>query len=163
PELRVRVPAALGVRALDGLAPDHALAASTFDARAAHRLARVFVATRAYDHAVDVLGRHHFVVLTGPPEVGKTAIATTIGLARLQVDAAVLDLDEKAAILLRHAKAAGLDATVRWRVREQAQEIVGHPHFTPERIRRFVERRLGGLAGASHRQIRTAIEEELGT
>jgi len=83
--------------------------------------------------------------------------------AQVHVDAAALDLDEKASILLRHAKAAGLDRAVRRLVRDRADEIVGHPQFTPERIRRFVERRLGGLAGATPWQLRTAIEEELGT
>jgi hypothetical protein len=79
--LRLRVPSVLGVRALAELVPD--AGASTFDAAAAHAVARVLVATRAYDRALGVLERHGFAVLTGPPEMGKTAIARTIGLAQL--------------------------------------------------------------------------------
>src|SRR4029078_5451711 len=40
-----------------------------------------FVPTRAYERTLAVLERHHFAVLTGPPEMGKTAIARMIGLA----------------------------------------------------------------------------------
>src|SRR5207253_6174214 len=46
-------------------------------------LAHVFVPTRAYVRALDVLDRHRFVVLTGPPEMGKTATARMIGLELL--------------------------------------------------------------------------------
>jgi hypothetical protein len=209
PRLRLRVPSVLG-----------------------DELGAVFVPTRAYDAAVDVLERHHFAVLTGPPEMGKTAIARMVasamasdgwevhdchgaddvrrafaadrrqlfvaddafgsteyrpdaaerwarelpevlrmvgethwliwtsrpaplhaGLrrvhqerggerfpspAQVQVDAGELDIDEKASILLRHAKAAGLAGALRQVVRRDAPRIVGHPHFTPERLRRLV-------------------------
>ena len=60
-----------------------ALERSTFDVDAARELARVFVPTPAWHHAVAVLRAHHFLVLTGPPEMGKTAIARMLGLARL--------------------------------------------------------------------------------
>jgi hypothetical protein len=81
PGLRLRVPSVLGVRPLAELVP--AARASTLDTAAAHALARVFAPTRAYDRALDVLERHGFAVLTGPPEMGKTAIARTVGLAQL--------------------------------------------------------------------------------
>lgn len=58
-------------------------ARSTLDLRAATELAHVFVATRPYARALDVLERHRFAVLTGPPEMGKTAIARTVALARM--------------------------------------------------------------------------------
>jgi len=45
-------------------------------------LARVFVPTRAYAAAVAALESHAFAVLTGPPEMGKTAIARMVALAQ---------------------------------------------------------------------------------
>jgi hypothetical protein len=81
--LRLRVPSVLGIGAAEDLAAPEAVGRSTADLNAAFELARVFVPTNAYAAAVDVLGRHHFAVLTGPPEMGKTAIARMIGLAAL--------------------------------------------------------------------------------
>lgn len=46
-------------------------------------LAKTFVATGAYEEALQVLRQRYFVVLTGPPEMGKTTIARIIALARL--------------------------------------------------------------------------------
>jgi hypothetical protein len=46
-------------------------------------LAKTFVATAAYEEALEVLVKRNFVVLTGPPEMGKTTIARIIALARL--------------------------------------------------------------------------------
>jgi hypothetical protein len=190
--------------------------------------------TRAYAAAVSVVSRFGFAVLTGPPEMGKTAAARMIGLAKLadgwelhecirpeqlwerfaadrpqvfvaddafgsteyrpeaaerwaldldralrtmddrhwllwtsrpaplkaalrrihrehgverfpqpaqvQVDAAALEVEEKALMLFRHAKAARLPELAIAAIRASGWEIVSHPHFTPERIRRFVAR-----------------------
>lgn len=46
----------------------------------AQNLRPVFVATRAYEKALAMLEAHGFVVLTGPPEMGKTAIAKMLAL-----------------------------------------------------------------------------------
>jgi hypothetical protein len=73
--LRRRVPSVLGIRDSAGSAEAAVLDRSTADVDAARRLARVFVATRAYSRTVAVLERHRFAVVTGPPEMGKTAIA----------------------------------------------------------------------------------------
>ena len=43
----------------------------------------MFVPTGAYQRAVSVLEAHRFAVLTGPPEMGKTAIARMVGLAQM--------------------------------------------------------------------------------
>ena len=56
---------------------------STFDIGATRELARVFVPTPAWSRAVGILKAHNFLVLTGPPEMGKTAIARMLGLALL--------------------------------------------------------------------------------
>jgi hypothetical protein len=58
--------------------------------------------------------------------------------AEVLVDASELDPGEKTLILFRHAKAADLTAETRDAIRLHGAEIVAHPHFTPERIRRFV-------------------------
>jgi hypothetical protein len=230
PELRLRMPSLLS---LDGesVAPER----STFDVDAARELARVFVPTPAWHQAVAILRAHNFLVLTGPPEMGKTAIARMLGLARLaegwevhecirpeqveacyerdrpqlfiaddafgsteyrpdaadhwaihldrilratdenhwlvwtsrpaplraglrrlhrerggerfpepasvQVDAAALGPEEKTLMLFRHARAADLPDELRRVIRNYGSTIVAHPHFTPERIRRFVARR----------------------
>ena len=49
----------------------------------ARDLLPVFVPTKAYSEAFNVVRRHHFVVLEGPPEMGKTAIARMLGLVQL--------------------------------------------------------------------------------
>ena len=238
--LRLRVPSVLGIGALEDLAAPETLGHSTADLEAARQLARVFVPTNAYAVALDVLQRHRFAALTGPPEMGKTAIARMIGLAALtggwelhecnspdelwvrfarerqqlfiaddafgsteyrpeaaerwaleldrvlramderhwliwtsrpaplkaglrrihrehgverfpepaevQIDAATLEVAEKALILFRHAKAAVLPERAAELVRAEGWRIVSHPHFTPERIRRFVAGRLLELA-----------------
>ncbi len=230
PEVRLALPSVLALR------PEPARNGSTLDLAAARELADVFVPTAAYERTLATLRRHHFAVLTGPPEMGKTAIARMISLALLddgweahectrpeqvyerldperrqvfvaddafgsteyrpdaaerwareldrilrstgehtwliwtsrpaplraglraihrerggerfpqpaevQVDASALGVDEKTLILFRHARAAGLGRRQRQRVIECGEAIVGHPHFTPERIRRFVARGL---------------------
>jgi hypothetical protein len=231
-ELRRAMPSVLGLRDLTALIDSDVADRSSLDRHAADQLATVFVPTRAYRRALEVLAAHRFAVLTGPPEMGKTAIARMIGLAQMTagwegyecvrpddvwrafdakrsqvfiaddafgsteyrpdaaerwardmerilrvlddrhwliwtsrpaplraglgrlhrergaerfpapgevlVDASELDPGEKTLILFRHAKAADLPAGTRAAIRASGAEIVAHPHFTPERIRRFV-------------------------
>jgi hypothetical protein len=239
-ELRLTLPFVLGIRDLGGLIAPEVAARSTVDLDALAALARVFVPTRAYARTIEVLLGRRLAVLTGPPEMGKTAIARMVALAKLsegweacectrpeqlwtafardrsqvfvaddafgsteyrpdaaerwaleldrvlralddrhwliwtsrpmpfaaglrrihrehglerfprpaevEVDAAALGIDEKALILFRHAKAAGLSASALELVRNHGWEIVSHTHFTPERIRRFVRDRMPALA-----------------
>ena len=79
--------------------------------------------------------------------------------AHVVVDASALDRAEKALILLRHAKAAGLSGTVvADLLRGHGDTVVEHPHFTPERIRRLVAGRLVGLdADPRHRRATTEL------
>jgi len=81
--LRFRLPFLLGVADLSLLITEEAARRSSGDLEAAAALARVFVPTRAYARGLEVLQQHRFVVLTGPPEMGKTAIARMLGLAAL--------------------------------------------------------------------------------
>ncbi len=83
PQVRAALPSVLGLRDLGPLIPAGVLAGSRFELERAEALARVFWPTRAYERARQVLARHRFVVLTGPPEMGKTAIAQLLGLAQL--------------------------------------------------------------------------------
>jgi hypothetical protein len=247
PQLRFKLPSILSLEA----APidERALRRSTFDVEATRALARVFVPTPAWQRAVAILKAHHFLVLTGPPEMGKTAIARMLGLALLtqgwevhetirpeqveerldptrpqlfiaddafgsteyrpdaaehwashldrilratdenhwlvwtsrpaplraglrrlhrergaerfpspaavQVDASALGVEEKTLILFRHARAADLPRAHRDLLCKHGAQIVEHPHFTPERIRRFVAR------GIPLDDIGAAIEKEL--
>ena len=47
----------------------------------AKEISKVFVPTEAYSRAMSVLQEFHYVVLEGPPEVGKTAIGRMIALS----------------------------------------------------------------------------------
>ena len=82
-ELRRAMPSVLGLRDLAELIDAEVAARSSLDIAAARALAGVFVPTRAYRRALGVLDAHGFAVLTGPPEMGKTAIARMIALAQL--------------------------------------------------------------------------------
>ena len=259
PELRAAMPSVLGLRDLEPLIAARDRERSTLDVAAAQELARVFWPTRAYERARAALGRHRFVVLTGPPEMGKTAIARMLALAQLTdgweayectspaqvwrqfdperrqvfiaddafgsteyradaaelwacelgrilgalddrhwliwtsrpaplkaglrrvqrekgsehfpapgevlVDAGGLDLAEKTLILFRHAKRRNAGAEACRLLRSAGVSIVEHPHFTPERIRRFVAERLDELPSSSvgddERRVLRLVEHEL--
>jgi hypothetical protein len=81
--LRLRLPSLLGICPESAVVDDEVRSRSSADVHAAFELAEVFVPTRAYAATVDVLERFGFAVLTGPPEMGKTAIARMVGLAKL--------------------------------------------------------------------------------
>ncbi len=76
--LRLLHPSVLGLR--DG-GPGTTVRIATFDDAAAAALARVFVPVSAHGRALAALVQHRFAVLSGPPEMGKTAIARMIALA----------------------------------------------------------------------------------
>jgi hypothetical protein len=251
-QLRLEMPSLLGLRDLDELIGVAVDAGSTLDRPAAQELAEVFVPTGAHRRALEVLSRHRFAVLTGAPEMGKTAIARMIALGkmtdgweahecvspdhvsdafdpaaaqvfiaddafgsteyradaaerwargmertlralddrhwliwtsrptplqaalrrlhrergaerfpapgRVLIDAGALDAPEKALILFRHAKAAGLDDIIREQLRALGGHIVENDHFTPERIRRLV-----GTLRRGEPDVSVAIRSELNT
>jgi hypothetical protein len=81
----------------------------------------------------------------------------------VQVDASELTVAEKALIFLRHVRAADVPASTRALARRVGPAIVAHPHFTPERIRRFAATRLAGLpqAGPGTGALLDVAEHEL--
>ena len=257
PRLRLRVPSVLGVCGLDELVRPDVRQRSSGDFHTAAELARIFVPTRAYSKTLEALERYHFAFLTGPPEMGKTATARMIGLARLtagwemhecirpadlwqnyardrrqvfiaddafgsteyrpeaaerwaldldrilrsmdeshwllwtsrpaplkaalrrihrehgverfpapaqvQVGAASLEIAEKALILYRHTRAARLPSAAVELVQAHGWHIVGHHHFTPERIRRLVGSRLlpGGRSPSDPTEINAMVEAQI--
>ncbi|NQT86321.1 hypothetical protein HQ560_06120 [bacterium] len=243
PELRRSFPEIMGLRDLDQLLREvvnkAVLERSASAIDQARELVPLFVPTQAYYEALAALKKHSFVVLDGPPEMGKTAIAHMLALIQLAeewqavdcrfpddffsaydrespqifiaddafgrteydptmgrkwerdipkmfhklgpkhwlvwttrkhilaralkevdiagkarqfpdpgeviVTAQAMSVEEKARILYRHAKAAGMEEELRAIVRSNAVRIVEDSHFTPERIRRLVTDRLPAL------------------
>jgi|GEM_PF-1295078 len=62
--------------------------------REAEALSSVFIPTKAYEDAWEILDKHHFVVLEGPPEMGKTAIAWMIAAVMLAQKWQAVDCDK---------------------------------------------------------------------
>jgi len=87
PPLRRAFPQLLSLRDLDellsGVVNRDVLVRSEGALACAKEVAPTFGPTNAYHRAFEVLNLHHFVVLEGPPEMGKTAIAWTIALTQL--------------------------------------------------------------------------------
>lgn len=142
PALRAALPSVLGLRDLGPLIDPDVRARSSLDVESAQDLARVFWPTRAYERA-----------RPAPLKAGLRRVQREHGAERFPapgevlVDASNLDLEEKTLILFRHAKAGGASGQSRKLLRWSALSIVEHPHFTPERIRRFVSDRLPELPG----------------
>jgi hypothetical protein len=243
PELRRSFPEIMSLRDLDVLLQDvvnHSIIERSKSAiEEAREVVAAFVQTANYHKAFQILKKHNFVVLDGPPEMGKTAIARVLSLAQLSLGWEALDcrtpddllhtyrsarrqlfivddafgrteyeptlgrlwekdlsrvfhkidqkhwfiwttrkhilaralkdmdlvgkgstfpepgelvvtaddlsIEEKAKILYRHAKAGNLTTVFRGIVRIYARDIVVDDHFTPERIRRFVDERIPEL------------------
>lgn len=86
-QLRRSFPQLLSLRDLDALLEEavskQLLERSRAAIEAARDVVQVFVPTSAYTKAWQVLRKNHFVVLEGPPEMGKTAIAWMIAMAQL--------------------------------------------------------------------------------
>jgi hypothetical protein len=250
PSIRRSFPQILGLRDLDFLLSEivnkEILERSRSAIDAARDISSVFVPTSAYNLCWKTLNEHHFAVLEGPPEVGKTAIAWVIAMTLLSqgweaivcenpedfyqsfssstaqvfvaddafgrteydpdrgrlwepqlerivrkldtrhwliwtsrkhilerarramdlqgetsnfpqpadilVDVGNLSSKEKALILYRHAKSRNLEAEARELIKRHSVDIVLDTHFTPERIRRFVQDELPELVLADREQ-----------
>lgn len=77
----------------------------------------------------------------------------------VEVNASQLTTEEKAQMLYRHAKAAELGERATSLVRYCARRIVESEHFTPLRIKRFVQRDLPGLVELPEAESVDALEE----
>ncbi len=101
-----QLPQLLGLRDLDELLATALTRESRERSQAAiesaRDLAAVFVPTESYDRCWDVLKKHRFAVLEGPPEMGKTAIAWMVGLAQLAGGWEVIACDIPEQIFERH-------------------------------------------------------------
>jgi len=58
-------------------------------------LSSVFDPTKAFDDAWEILDKHHFIVLEGPPEMVKTAIAWVIAAVMLAQKWQAIDCDKR--------------------------------------------------------------------
>ena len=267
PNIRIAFPQLLGLadltELLGAVVEKPIIERSALSIARAQELALVFAPTHAFNEALEKLARNSFVVLTGPPEMGKTCIARIIGLCkcsegweayecrkpadyfqvhnrdasqvfladdafgsteyrpefaqawgddldgilrqldekhwflwtsrpaplnlaleriRLQgqaerfpepgavlVNAGGLGIKEKALILYRHAKAAGLKDVARGLLKTHARLILENEHFTPERIRRFVSDHLPRIAAKlsnntmARAEIGAAVAQEIET
>ncbi len=258
PDIVRSFPQLLSLRDLQDLLHDAVHADTLSRSESAISLAsayvRIFVPTKSYFTALEKLDKHHFVVLEGPPEMGKTTIGRIIALNKVYagwdaiecrkptevlasfhrprsqvfvaddffgrteydptgvsdwqselpyilthldsnhwliltsrahllemaksnldipgqdgrfpelgqvvVNASELTLQEKARILYRHAKVAGLNENARNLIKQQAKKVVANSHFTPERIRRLIEEVVPVL-GSQHSLSETVISDRI--
>lgn len=106
PALRLSFPELLGLRDLEALLArpmDKVITERSRGAlKEAEELAPVFVKTKAYQRSLRLLHERGFVLLDGPPEVGKTAIAHMIGLAMATTGWELVDCRWPEDILQKH-------------------------------------------------------------
>ena len=154
--------AAFDPRAAQVFVADDAFGSTEYRPDAAERWAREM------ERILRALDDRHWLIWTSRPaplRAGLGRVHRERGAERFPapaevlVDASQLDPAEKTLILFRHAKAADLPYAAKVAIRRQGAGIVGHPHFTPERIRRFVAtiRRLA----PEGREVRKIVENEL--
>lgn len=90
PQIRRAFPQILSLRDLDYLLGEvvnrHISTQSKIAIEQGREIAPVFVPTEPYKKAWEILKKYNFVVLDGPPEVGKTAIALLIVLTQITDD-----------------------------------------------------------------------------
>lgn len=92
----------------------------------AKEISKVFVPTEAYARALGVLQKYHYVVLEGPPEVGKTAIGRMIALSYIPEGWEAIECREPKDFVREH----NID-------RKQifvADDLFGRTEYRPERV-----------------------------
>ena len=82
-------PQLLSIRDLDqliaGVLTHESIQRSSAALDIAKELVPIFAPTTAYERAWSILRKHHFAVLEGPPEVGKSAIAWMVALSQSSI------------------------------------------------------------------------------
>jgi len=126
-----RFPQILGLRDLETLLSEciNKVVIERSDAaiQEAKEISQVFVPTNAYSQAISVLKKHCFVVLEGPPEVGKTAIGRMIALSHLPEGWEIIECTDPKEILQKYD-----------REQEQifiADDFFGQTEYRPDRVR----------------------------
>ncbi|HUG12137.1 MAG TPA: hypothetical protein VMM36_14050 [Opitutaceae bacterium] len=106
PNLVKSCPQLLSLRDLEELLSDVVNAETITRSQATIALAqaesRVFVPTESYFEAREKLRLHHFVILEGPPEMGKTTIGRIIALTQMSDDWEALEVREPSEVLRMH-------------------------------------------------------------
>ena len=142
--LRRSMPSLLGLGDLDRWVAAEARGRSTLDIGAARALSPVFVPTRAYARALAVLEAHRFAVLTGPPEMGKTAIARMIALALMTDGWEAFECTTPEAVV-RAFDGGRRQVFV-------ADDAFGSTEFRPEAAERWARKRSGSRARSPTRR-----------
>jgi hypothetical protein len=121
------------------------------------------------DRVLRIIDKNHWLIWTSRRYILESALRSMDLQGRathfpnpgdIFVDATKLTDEEKALILYRHARARSLEAVLREIVRFNARNIVKNSHFTPERIRRFVEDLLPTLA-TGWPETKSAVAEKI--
>jgi len=98
PNLVRAFPQLLSLRDLESLLREvvskEVLQRSHYAIECAREVLPVFVPTSAYIKTWDILRTHHFAVLEGPPEVGKSAVAWTVAISQLSRGWQAIDCSE---------------------------------------------------------------------
>jgi hypothetical protein len=97
----------------------------------AKEISKVFVPTEAYSKAINVLQEHHYVVLEGPPEVGKTAIGRMIALSYIPEGWEVIECRLPNDFLRKYSKTEKQIFV--------ADDSFGRTEYNPERVSHWQE------------------------
>lgn len=97
----------------------------------AKEISKVFVPTEVYSKAINVLQKFHYVVLKGPPEVGKTAIGRMIALSYIPEGWEVIECRLPNDFLRKYDKAQKQIFV--------ADDSFGRTEYNPERVSHWQE------------------------
>lgn len=124
------------------------------------------------DRLIRMMGREHWLLWTSRPAPLREGLRQLHlqdaaedfpNPQEVEVNVSRLTLQEKAQMLYRHTKASPLGDEARELVRNNARSIIGSSHFTPLRIRRFVQKDLPKLVTLPPSEAAEAIVEAVAT